>query len=227
MAEIIVALDLPSAADAKRLLERLPDARWVKVGSILMTREGPRFVRQLVERGLKVFLDLKWHDIPNTVAGAVSAACDLGVAMATVHTLGGSRMMAAAAGAAGDVALVGVTVLTSHDREGYDRATGRRDTDLGGEVARLAGEAMSAGLQGIVCSPHEIARVRAALGPRALIVVPGIRRREDAAGDQSRIADPAAAAASGATHLVVGRPLLDAADAAAVFRAMASGTPAD
>src|SRR3954452_11161994 len=100
MAEVIVALDLPGGAEALRLLDRLPEARWGKVGSILMTREGPELIRRLVDRGLQVFLDLKWHDIPNTVAEAVSAATALGAAMATVHTLGGSAMMAAAATAA-------------------------------------------------------------------------------------------------------------------------------
>src|SRR5690606_29983041 len=114
MAEVIVALDLPRAREALRLLDRLPDARWVKVGPVLLTREGTGLTRELVDRQLSIFLDLKWHDIPNTVAGAVSAARELGVAMATVHTLGGSAMMEAAAAAAGDLGLVGVTVLTSH-----------------------------------------------------------------------------------------------------------------
>ena len=218
MAEIIVALDVPSAAEAEQLLERLPGLRWVKVGSILMTRAGPGFVRGLVGRGLEVFLDLKWHDIPNTVAGAVSAARELGVSMATVHALGGPAMMRAAAAAAdGALALVGVTVLTSHAADEYDRATGREGTDLAREVDRLAGAAMNAGLDGVVCSPQETARVRALAGPGALIVVPGIRRAEDAAADQSRTADPATAAASGATHLVVGRPILGAADPEAAF----------
>ena len=220
MAEVIVALDLPSAAEAERLLERLPEARWVKVGSILMTREGPALVRRLAERGLRVFLDLKWHDIPNTVAGAVSAARDLGVTMATVHTVGGRAMMEAAVKAAGDIALVGVTVLTSQDPAEYDRATGKRGSDLGAEVERLACEAMSGGLDGVVCSPHEIARVRQVAGATAQIVVPGIRRAVDAAGDQSRTAGPAEARAAGADYLVVGRPILAAADPAAVLREM-------
>ncbi|HEU4829399.1 MAG TPA: orotidine 5'-phosphate decarboxylase / HUMPS family protein, partial [Gemmatimonadales bacterium] len=119
MAELIVALDVESSEAAERLLDALPDARWVKVGSVLMGREGPALLARLRARGLSIFLDLKWHDIPNTVAGAVAAARDAGVAMATVHALGGVRMMEAAAKAAGEVALVGVTVLTSHDPEGY------------------------------------------------------------------------------------------------------------
>src|SRR5215207_1159016 len=137
MAEVIVALDLRSGSDALRLLDRLPEARWVKVGSILMTREGPDLIRVLSERGLRVFLDLKWHDIPNTVAGAVASARTLGVSMATVHTLGGAAMMEAAAAAAdGQIALVGVTVLTSHDPAGYARAVGRNRVDLEAEVER-------------------------------------------------------------------------------------------
>jgi orotidine-5'-phosphate decarboxylase len=221
MAEVIVALDLPTGPEAIRLLDRLPDVRWVKVGSILMTREGPDLVRLLVDRGLRVFLDLKWHDIPNTVAEAVSAAAALGVSMATVHTLGGSAMMAAAAAAAGTrVSLVGVTVLTSHDPASYARAVGRPEVDLGQEVERQSGEAMRAGLAGVVCSPHEVAGVRRAVGSEARLVVPGIRGRTDARGDQIRVASAADAAAAGATHLVVGRPVLQAPDPAAVFHGL-------
>ena len=131
MSELILALDLPRATDALSLLDRIPALRWVKVGSILMTREGSPLLRALVDRGLKVFLDLKWHDIPNTVAGAVTAARELGVAMATVHILGGSAMLEAAAVAAGaDLALVGVTVLTSNDPSGDARAVGRIEVNL-------------------------------------------------------------------------------------------------
>jgi orotidine-5'-phosphate decarboxylase len=157
MAEVIVALDLPSGSDALRLLDRLPDARWVKVGSILMTREGPDLVAVLTERGLRVFLDLKWHDIPNTVAEAVHSARALGVAMATVHTLGGAGMMEAAAVAAdGAIGIVGVTVLTSHDPASYGRALGRADVDLVEEALRQSDEAVRAGLSGVVCSPQEV-----------------------------------------------------------------------
>jgi orotidine-5'-phosphate decarboxylase len=221
MAEVIIALDLPSGSDAIRLLDRLPDARWVKVGSILMTREGPDLVRVLIDRGLRVFLDLKWHDIPNTVAEAVSSARALGVSMATVHTLGGARMMEAAAQAAdGRLAIVGVTVLTSHDEASYGKAVGRREVDLGREVERQSAEAMRAGLAGIVCSPHEVARVRSLTGSQSWVVVPGIRGRADARGDQVRVATAAEAVAAGATHLVVGRPILAAADPAAALRGL-------
>ena len=219
MAEVIVALDLPAGSEALRLLDRLPEARWVKVGSILMTREGPGLVRALTDRGLRVFLDLKWHDIPNTVAEAVTAAHALGVAMATVHTLGGAAMMEAAAAAAGGrVGLVGVTVLTSHDPASYARAVGRAEVDLAKEVERQSAEAVRSGLAGVVCSPQEVALVRRRIGPEAWIVVPGIRGRADARGDQVRVATASDAVAAGATHLVVGRPILHAADPAAAFR---------
>ena len=219
MAEVVLALDLPGGTEALRLLDRLPGARWVKVGSVLMTREGPVFIRTLIDRGLGVFLDLKWHDIPNTVAGAVAAARDFGVGMATVHTLGGAAMMAAAAAAAGEaLSLVGVTVLTSHDGDSYGRAVGRSTVDLGEEVRRHARAAAEAGLAGVVCSPHEIGLVRGVLGERGRIVVPGIRRKSDAPGDQVRVATAREAVAEGATHLVVGRPVLQAADPAVAFQ---------
>jgi len=218
MTELILALDTPRAADALRLLDQLPVLQWVKVGSILMTREGPDFVRQLITRGLKVFLDLKWHDIPNTVAGAVTAARELGVSMATVHTLGGTAMLEAAAVAAGgELALVGVTVLTSHDSQTYGRALGRTEVNLEHEVERQALVSVAAGLQGIVCSPQEVSVLRGRLGPEPLIVVPGIRRRSDPASDQARVATAKDAVTNGATHLVVGRPILQAADPALAF----------
>ena len=217
MAEVILALDVDSADAGRRLLDRLPDLRWVKVGSVLMTREGAPLIAELHTRGVRVFLDLKWHDIPNTVAGAVRAAESLGVAMATVHTLGGLPMLRAAQGAAGDLGLVGVTVLTSHGADGYAAAVDRSSVDLAAEVSRLAGAAAEAGLRGVVCSPAEIAVVRPILPPAAWVVVPGIRRAIDAAGDQVRIATPREAAAAGATHLVVGRPITQAPNPAAVL----------
>ena len=218
MAEVVLALDLPSAGEAMRLLERIPATPWVKVGSMLMTREGAPLVRALVARGHRVFLDLKWHDIPNTVAGAVRAARDLGVAMATVHALGGRSMMEAATEASGGMLdLVGVTVLTSHDEMSYARAVGRDGVGVSDEVARLADEAVAAGLAGVVCSPVEIEVVRRVLPEDARVVVPGIRAQSDPAGDQVRVATAGAAAAAGATHLVVGRPILHAPDPAAAF----------
>jgi orotidine-5'-phosphate decarboxylase len=218
VSELILALDLPRATDALSLLDRIPELRWVKVGPILMTREGPALIRTLLDRHLKVFLDLKWHDIPNTVSGAVTAAREMGVSMATVHTLGGAAMLEAAAISAGpDLALVGVTVLTSHDAPGYAKAVGRREVDLLREAERQAVTAAEAGLRGVVCSAQEVSLLRRRLGPEPYLVVPGIRRRSDARGDQARVATARDASDSGASHLVVGRPVLQAADPAAVL----------
>ncbi len=218
MAEIILALDLPDRESALKLLDRLPKLRWVKVGSILMTATGPGLVRELQSRGLRVFLDLKWHDIPSTVAGAVHAAATAGASMATVHTLGGPAMMRAAVEAASDsLAVVGVTVLTSHEESEYAGIVGRPSVKLLDEAARLARSAVSAGLAGVVCSPLEVERVRTGLGPEPWIVVPGIRRPDDAGGDQHRTATPAEAVRDGASHLVVGRPIHGASDPAAAL----------
>lgn len=217
MAELIVALDSPDAPSAVALLDLLPDACPVKVGSVLLARAGAGFVRGLASSGHPVFLDAKWHDIPNTVAGAVSAAADLGVEMATVHAAGGTAMLRAAVeAAAGRIKIVAVTVLTSHGTASYAAVTGRDHLNIGDEVVRLAEVALGAGVDGIVCSAEEIALVKPLVGDRR-IVVPGIRRATDVAGDQQRIATPEAAVAAGATHLVVGRPITEAADPAAAY----------
>jgi orotidine-5'-phosphate decarboxylase len=235
MAELILALDLPSRSEALRLLDQLSGLQWVKVGSILMTAEGPGLVRELLGRGLQVFLDLKWHDIPHTVAGSVEVAGRLGVRMATVHASGGSQMLRAAADAApASLSLVGVTVLTSHRELPSPDFTDSSDDSssalrlasehsvksgdaVGGAAERLARAAIEAGLSGVVCSPHEVPRLRGVLGPKALIVVPGIRRPGDDPGDQQRTAGPAEAVRRGATHLVVGRPILTARNPAAAL----------
>lgn len=212
MAELIVALDLPDAPSAVALLDLLPEGCGVKVGSVLATTAGSGFVRALVDGGHPVFLDLKWHDIPSTVAGAVRAATALGVEMATVHALGGEAMLRAAVdAAAGTLHLVAVTVLTSHSADSFGQVIGRTVRDPATEVIRLAEIAMAAGISGVVCSPHEVALVRGVVGA-GRIVVPGIRREHDAVGDQMRVATPAAAVAAGATHLVVGRPITAASD---------------
>ncbi|HQW66636.1 MAG TPA: orotidine-5'-phosphate decarboxylase [Gemmatimonadales bacterium] len=217
MAELFVALDLPDAPSAVALLDLLPDRAPVKVGSVLMTRAGSGFIRSLVANGHPVFLDLKWHDIPNTVRGAVEAALDLGVSMVTVHALGGPAMIEAAAKAAGDrIAVVAVTVLTSHDAEGFGAVVGRETPDLSRDVVRLARLAMGAGAAGVVCSAEELAAVVPVVG-QGRVVVPGIRRAEDALGDQARVATPEAALAAGATDLVVGRPIVLADDPAASY----------
>ena len=218
MAELIVAFDLPSGREALDLAARLPGLRWAKIGPLLQVREGPALVREFTARGVRVFLDLKWHDIPSVVAGAVEVARDQGVAMATVHTLAGPAVLAAAARAAGEVALVGVTVLTSHDAGDFERVVGRGVPDLGFEAERLARLAVAAGLRGVVASGHELALLREALGPELWIVVPGVRAPGDAADDQARTITAPDAVRNGATHLVVGRPITRAADPGGVYQ---------
>ena len=217
MAELIVAFDHATGREALALAGRLPELRWAKLGSVAYVREGPELVRRFAARGVRVFLDLKWHDIPTTVVGAVTAAREVGVAMATVHCLGGPAMLAAAARAAEDLALVGVTVLTSHDAASFEQVVGRGVPDLGFEAERLARAAVAAGLRGVVASGHEVGLLRETLGPDPWIVVPGIRLAGDPGGDQTRIVTPAEAVRRGATHLVVGRPISQAADPAAVY----------
>ena len=218
MADVVVAFDLPDGRAALALAARLPDLKWAKIGPALYVREGPALVREFAARGVRVLLDLKWHDIPTTVAGAVTAACELGVAMATVHCLGGRAMLAAATQAAGDLALVGVTVLTSHDPSGFEQVVGRGVPDLGLEAERLARMAVQAGLSGVVCSGRELALLRPLLGPERWIVVPGIRAPGDAPGDQRRTVTAEQALRGGATHLVVGRSITLAKDPAAVYQ---------
>jgi len=220
LAELIVAFDLPSGREALALANRLPGLRWAKVGPVLFVREGPVLIREFTQRGIRVFLDLKWHDIPNIVAGAVTAARELGVAMTTIHCLGGRAMLAAAAQAAAgsDLALVGVTVLTSHDAGELEGILGRGVPDVGFEAERLARTAIHAGLRGIVTSGQELGLLREALGPEPWIVVPGIRAPGEAAGDQVRTIEPADAVRRGATHLVVGRPITGAKDPRAAYQ---------
>lgn len=219
MAELIVAFDMASGREALALAARLPALKWAKLGSILFVREGPALVPEFTQRGMSVFLDLKWHDIPNTVAGAVTAARDLGVAMATVHCFGGRAMLTAAAAAAGpDLALVGVTVLTSHDAAELESVLGRGVPDVAFEAERLARVAVQAGLRGLVASGQEIGLLREALGADPWIIVPGIRLPGEPAGDQMRTIEPAEAVRRGATHLVVGRPITQARDPVAAYR---------
>ena len=218
MAELIVAFDVASGAEALKLADRLPGLRWAKLGPVLFVREGPALVREFTTRGVRVFLDLKWHDIPNTVAGAVTAARELAVSLATVHCLGGRAMIEAAVAAAGDLPLVGVTVLTSHDATMLAQVLGHEVPDLGFEVERLARIAVDAGLRGVVASGDELGRLRATMGPNPWIVVPGIRMPGDSAGDQVRTVSPADAVGRGATHLVVGRPVTAARDPAAAYQ---------
>ena len=218
MAELVVAFDVPTGREALAVAARLPALKWAKLGSMLYVREGPALVREFQARGVRVFLDLKWHDIPSVVAGAVAAARELGAAMATVHCLGGRAMLAAATAAAGDLALVGVTVLTSHDADAFEQIVGRGVPDVGFEAERLARVAMQAGLRGVVASGRELALLRAALGPDPWMVVPGVRAPEDPPGDQARTVTPRDAVRCGATHLVVGRPITLAKDPAGVYQ---------
>jgi orotidine-5'-phosphate decarboxylase len=223
-----VALDVADAAEVRALVGRLgPGLDFVKVGLELYTREGPQVVRMLREAGLRVFLDLKLHDIPNTVAGAVRSAGALDVELLTLHASGGHRMLAAAAEAApasGGLRLLAVTVLTSLGAGEVAEAWGRPDgsVDPEEETLRLARLAQGAGVHGVVSSPREARTLREALGSDALIVTPGIRFADGETHDQTRVATPAAAARAGASHLVLGRAVTAAPDpAAALARAVA------
>ena len=208
MAEVIVALDVRSGKEAERLVDQLPGLTWVKIGPMLYLRAGGDLIKRFKDRGICVFLDLKWHDIPNSVAEAVRAAAEMEVDLATVHGLGGAAMLREAVRVSGDVRLAAVTVLTSHSEAEYWDLLGRGPGgSLGAEVARLAQMAAEAGVHAVVASPHEVGAVRGAVGADRWIVTPGIRPAGASLDDQRRAADPAAAVAAGATHLVVGRPI--------------------
>ena len=222
---IIAALDLPDAADAVALGGRLaPHVGLLKLGLELFGAAGPAGFRQVADHA-PVFLDLKLHDIPNTVASAVAALLALRPAMLTIHAAGGPAMVAAArraaegAGAARPI-LLAVTVLTSVDEDSL-MATGVAG-GIGAQVLRLARMALDSGADGLVCSPLEVAPLRAALGASPYLVVPGVRPVGHAAGDQARIATPAEAVAAGADWLVIGRPISRAADPVAAARAIAA-----
>jgi orotidine-5'-phosphate decarboxylase len=217
---LIVALDTSGLPQAEALVDRLAGVvTHFKVGSALFTTAGPAAVEMVRRRGADVFLDLKYHDIPATVAGAVQAAARLGVWLLTVHASGGAAMLRAAVEAArtagGDrPRIVAVTVLTSLDRASLHREVGV-PVAVEGHAVRLAALAREAGCDGVVASPREAARLRAILGPTALIVTPGIRPPGSEADDQARTATPATAIRAGADYVVVGRPITGAADPAA------------
>ena len=210
---LIVALDVPDARAAMRIVAELEGTcDWFKVGLELFVAEGPGVLEPLTGRGHNVFLDLKLHDIPNTVAGAVKSAAGLGVRMLTVHAGGGPEMLAAAklalSGISNPPELLAVTVLTSMDSAqlhavGVDRAPSSH-------VELLAKMGLEAGIRGFVCSPQEVAAVRAVTGPEGVLVIPGIRPAAAAIGDQKRVAGPAEALRLGASYLVVGRPITQA-----------------
>jgi orotidine-5'-phosphate decarboxylase len=225
---ILVALDVESQKEADVLLERLAGAvTGVKVGSQLFTAAGPAAVEAALKRGFRVFLDLKYHDIPNTVAGAVREATRLGVFMLNVHGSGGLAMMRAAAEAAAKAAAdfkvprplcLGVTVLTSLDGRALATEIGVH-ANVPAHVLRLADHARAAGLDGCVASPQEIRLLRRALGASWIIVTPGIRPAA-ADDDQARVATPAAALRAGADYLVIGRPVTGAPEPAAAVAAI-------
>jgi orotidine-5'-phosphate decarboxylase len=218
-AEVIVALDVPGSAEAWALVELLGEqATFYKVGLELYTRAGPRFVEELRARGKRIFLDLKLHDIPNTVAGAVAAASDLDVDLLTVHVAGGPRMLEAAGDARrGRLRLLGVTVLTSLAEDDLETVWGRDVTSTEAEVLRLAALAEAAGMDGVVASPLEVRAIRAAAADGFRILTPGIRLGGSDRDDQRRVATPADAVRAGSDYLVLGRAVTRAPDAAAAL----------
>jgi orotidine-5'-phosphate decarboxylase len=219
----IVALDVPTATEAFGLIEQLGGhCRFYKVGNELFTAEGPNFVRELVARGLDVFLDLKFHDIPNTVAGGVRNAAALGARLVTVHASGGVQMLSAAVGAAGPTCgVLAVTVLTSLSAVDLSSAWGRRDdVDLPTEVERLANKAVTAGAHGVVCSGREAARINERFGAGLAVLVPGVRAAGASTQDQARVVTPRQAAQAGARYIVVGRMVTAAPDRRVAFEAL-------
>jgi orotidine-5'-phosphate decarboxylase len=221
---VIVALDFPDAHTAQTFAERLSPAHCrLKVGMELFTAAGPKVVENLVSRGFDVFLDLKYHDIPTTVARACTQAASLGVWMLNVHVLGGKKMLLAAREAVDRLArrplLIGVTLLTSHGGDDVADLGWERD-DVAHHVERLAGLAEAAGLDGVVCSPQETAQLRRRFGKDFLLVTPGVRPAGTATDDQNRTCTPAAAVAEGSDYLVIGRPITRAPDPVAVLAAI-------
>ncbi len=221
---IIVALDFPSERETMQLVEQLePSLCRLKVGKELFTRCGPSLVKKLVDRNFDVFLDLKYHDIPNTVAKACVAAADLGVWMLNVHALGGEKMMAAARQElSGDDSplLIAVTWLTSSGQAELD-ALGL-DTTPQQMVARLAQMTKNAGLDGVVCSAQEASMLRKSMGDDFCLVTPGIRLADAAQDDQQRVVTPQKAIKDGASYLVIGRPITQAAEPCKVLRTIIS-----
>jgi orotidine-5'-phosphate decarboxylase len=216
-AEIIVALDEPSLDDARRLMDQLSGrARFYKVGLQLFTAAGPAAVEAVKEHGARVFLDLKLHDIPNTVASAVRSARNLGVDLCTIHLSGGPEMCAAAVAEAGEkTTILGVTVLTSSNQLSLE-ACGVQGS-VGEQVVRLAKMGYAAGVRGFVASALELPLLRTELGEEPLLVIPGVRPSGTDAGDQRRTATPVEVVRGGATHLVIGRPISRADDPAQAF----------
>ncbi|MDX1646411.1 MAG: orotidine-5'-phosphate decarboxylase [Longimicrobiales bacterium] len=219
---VIIPLDVASTDDAFALVDQLGEqADFYKVGLELYTRAGPDVVRALVDRGKRVFLDLKLHDIPHTVARATAAASELGVEMLTVHATGGPAMLEAAADAGrGGLSLLAVTVLTSMSPDDISRVWGRDIRSVREEVEQLTLLAREAGMHGVVASPLEVSRLRRRVEPGFVIVTPGIRPAGSARDDQNRVAAPAEAVRAGSDYLVIGRPITRADDPAAALAAI-------
>ena len=227
---VIVALDFDDKYSALALADRLdPEHCRVKVGKELFTAAGPSVVKELSDRGFDIFLDLKFHDIPNTVAKALSATADLGVWMTNVHASGGSRMMSAAKQAldnsGSDMLLIGVTVLTSMDTSDLDEVGIKRT--LSDHVLHLASMAKHSGLDGVVCSAQEAKTLKDSLGQDFKLVTPGIRLASSTADDQRRIVTPADAMALGSDYLVIGRPITQSADPLATLLEINQSLPLD
>lgn len=222
--DLILALDVPTREEAAPILRQLRgQLRWVKIGLQMFTAYGPNYVREVAGMGFDIFLDLKLHDIPNTVAKAVESLGPLPIKMLTLHTAGGGEMMRAALAAQQksnpDLLLLGVTVLTSMDAAGLAEIGVATAPEQ--QVARLGRLAADSGIRGLVCSPLEVSLLRRELPAHLQLVTPGIRpASEQGADDQKRVMTPAEAARAGSTHIVVGRPILKAADPAAAARAI-------
>lgn len=221
--DLILVLDAPSPREVAPVLKRLSGTvRWVKVGLEMFTACGPDCVREIAGLGFNVFLDLKLHDIPNTVAKAVESVSRLPIQMLTLHTGGGSEMMAWAVKAqqqhAPNLRLLGVTVLTSMSAQQLNQIGVAGTPEA--QVVRLGRLAVDAGLRGLVCSPLEIAPLRAALPADVALVTPGIRPRDAQADDQTRVMTPGEAARAGASCIVVGRPIFKASDPVVAARAI-------
>jgi orotidine-5'-phosphate decarboxylase len=221
--DLILALDVPTREDAAPILRQLRgQLRWVKIGLQMFTAYGPNYVREVAGMGFNIFLDLKLHDIPNTVAKAVESLGPLPIQMLTIHTSGGGEMMRAAKAAQQktnpNLLLLGVTVLTSTDDAGL-REVGVAAASAE-QVARLGKLAVDSGLRGLVCSPLEVELLRKQLPAGVQLITPGIRPASEAVGDQKRIMTPGDAARAGSTYIVVGRPILQAKDPAAAAKAI-------
>lgn len=230
--KLIVALDVPTAEAASKLVDRMEGAcKWFKIGLELFVGAGPAVVETVLGRGYSVFLDLKFHDIPNTVAGAVRSAARLGVGIVNVHASGGPAMLTAAKEALAEFPhppeLLAVTMLTSMDQAQMNAAGLNRSPAE--EVELLARMSLQAGVRGFVCSAQEVSKLRSLTGPEGVLVVPGIRPAGAAVGDQKRVATPAEALRQGASYIVVGRPITQAPDPAkaaeAILEEMAAALP--